>query len=46
MFAKSSQLPAMVENDKHKLEEEKELLKDDLTKKNKQFTTYYQVCSK
>lgn len=41
-FAKSSQLPAIVENDKHQLEEEKNLLKEDFVKKDKQFAAYYQ----
>ncbi|KAL4235065.1 HAUS augmin-like complex subunit 4 [Mactra antiquata] len=41
-FAKSSQLPAIVENDKHHLEEEKCLLKEDFIKKDKLFSTYFQ----
>ncbi|XP_045192379.2 HAUS augmin-like complex subunit 4 [Mercenaria mercenaria] len=41
-FAKSSQLPAIVENDKHHLEEEKHQLKEDFVKKDKQFAAYYQ----
>lgn len=42
-FAKSSQLPAIVENDRHHLEEEKLQLKEDYVKKDKQFAVYYQV---
>ncbi|XP_060567322.1 HAUS augmin-like complex subunit 4, partial [Ruditapes philippinarum] len=42
-FAKSSQLPAIVENDKLHLEEEKRRLKEDFVKKDKQFAAYYQV---
>ncbi|XP_052815256.1 HAUS augmin-like complex subunit 4 [Mya arenaria] len=43
MFAKSSQLPAMVENDKLQLEENKRQLKEDTAKKEKQFEVYYQT---
>ena len=43
MFAKSSQLPALVETDKHRLEEARLSLKDEQRKKDKQFTAYYQV---
>lgn len=41
-FAKSSQLSAIVENDKHHLEEEKRLLKEIYVKTDKQFAIYYQ----
>lgn len=42
-FAKSSQLPAMVETDRHKLEEEKKLLKKERQNKDRQFSLYYQT---
>ena len=45
MFAKSSQLPALVETDKHHLEEAKQSLKEEQRKKDKQFAAYYQVWS-
>lgn len=41
-FAKSSQLPAIIENDQHRLEEEKRRLKEICVKKDRQFATYYQ----
>lgn len=43
MFAKSSQLPVLVERDIHQLEESHRRLKEDQRKKEKQFTAYYQV---
>ncbi|KAK3581162.1 hypothetical protein CHS0354_024695 [Potamilus streckersoni] len=43
MFARSSQLPSLVEANIQKLEEEKKLLHDDTLKRDKQFWLYYQT---
>ena len=43
MFAKSSQLPAIVEGETLQLAENKQKLKEDYVKKEKLFETYYQV---
>ncbi|KAL3858924.1 hypothetical protein ACJMK2_009173 [Sinanodonta woodiana] len=43
MYARSSQLPALVEADIQKLEEEKKLLHEDTLKRDKQFWLYYQI---
>ena len=42
-FAKSSQLPTLVETDKLRLEEMKTQLNTDYRKREKQFKAYYQV---
>ena len=43
MFAKSSQLPALVETDTHHLDEARQALKEEQRRKDKQFWAYYQV---
>ncbi|KAH3774522.1 HAUS augmin-like complex subunit 4 isoform X1 [Dreissena polymorpha] len=43
MFAKSSQLPAIVEGETLQLAENKQKLKEDYVKKDKLFETYYQT---
>ena len=44
MFAKASQLPALLDSEKQKLEEERKQLIEDKSARERQFRQYYQVC--
>ena len=44
MFAKASQLPALLDSEKQKTEEERKQLIKDKNARERQFRQYYQVC--
>ena len=44
MFAKASQLPALLDSEKQKSEEERKQLIKDKSARERQFRQYYQVC--